>query len=167
MRAQTSVQRALLSAVFLLSLLLLPLGPRHLVKMARNTNGKPVKSYPSARKANATGYAKRHALKAKGGALSDVYEHQQQRVRRDKVKLDLDREEEADRGFAGSDDDGFDRDALRARLIGENVDDEMIDSEDDEELDSDAAFESGDEEQYAGFSFGKKVCGASYHKLYA
>ncbi|VDC05781.1 unnamed protein product [Peniophora sp. CBMAI 1063] len=124
--------------------------------MARNTNGRPVKSFPSARKANAVGYAKRHAGKAKAGALSDVYEHQQQRVRRDKVRLDLDRDEEADRGFAGSDDEGFDRDALRARLIGENVDDEMIDSEDDEELDSDAAFESGDEEQYAGFSFGKK-----------
>ena len=126
--------------------------------MARNTNGRPVKAYPSARKANAAGYAKRQARKVKAGALSDVYEHQQQRVRRDKVKLDLDRDEEADRGFAGSDDEGFDRDALRARLIGENVDNEMIDSEDDEELDSDAAFESGDEEQYAGFSFGKKVC---------
>ncbi|KZV71015.1 Utp14-domain-containing protein [Peniophora sp. CONT] len=124
--------------------------------MARTTNGRPVKSYPSARKANAAGYAKRQERKVKTGALSDVYEHQQQRVRRDKVKLDFDREEEADRGGAGSDDDGFDRDALRARLIGENVDDEMIDSEDDEELDSDAAFESGDEDQYAGFSFGQK-----------
>lgn len=44
----------------------------------------------------------------------------------------------------------------RARLIGELDDDEKIDSADDEELDSDAAFNESDEERYAGF-FSSKV----------
>lgn len=44
----------------------------------------------------------------------------------------------------------------RARLIGEHDDDERIDSADDEELDSDAAFDESDEERYAGF-FSSKV----------
>jgi hypothetical protein len=43
----------------------------------------------------------------------------------------------------------------KPRLIGENVEDEDIPSEDDEELDSDAAFEESDEERFAGFSFPK------------
>jgi len=41
----------------------------------------------------------------------------------------------------------------RPRLIGESVEDEDVPSEDDEELDSDAAFEDTDEERFAGFSF--------------
>lgn len=44
----------------------------------------------------------------------------------------------------------------KARLIGENDDDERIDSADDEELDSDAAFDESDEDRYAGF-FSSKV----------
>ncbi|KXN84966.1 hypothetical protein AN958_11811 [Leucoagaricus sp. SymC.cos] len=44
----------------------------------------------------------------------------------------------------------------RARLIGELDDEERIDSEDDEELDSDAAFDESDEERYAGFFSSKK-----------
>ena len=130
---RAKLRRALLSARISPITYILTPEPVLSSTMARNANGRPVKAYPSARKANAAGYAKRQARKVKAGALSDVYEHQQQRMRRDKVKLDLDRDEEADRGFAGSDDEGFDRDALRARLIGENVDNEMIDSEDDEE----------------------------------
>ncbi|TFY83338.1 hypothetical protein EWM64_g669 [Hericium alpestre] len=112
-------------------------------------SGKPV---PSSSKANAAGYQKRQSRKAKGvaGLSSDVYEFQSQKVRRSNVALTLDRDEEENHG--GSDDD-VDRDALRARLIGENVDDEMIDSDDDEEVDSDAAFEESDEDRFAGFTF--------------
>ncbi|KAJ3563283.1 hypothetical protein NP233_g9033 [Leucocoprinus birnbaumii] len=44
----------------------------------------------------------------------------------------------------------------QARLIGEGDDDERIDSADDEELDSDAAFDESDEERYAGFFSRKK-----------
>jgi U3 small nucleolar RNA-associated protein 14 len=44
----------------------------------------------------------------------------------------------------------------QARLIGENDDDEQINSADDEELDSDAAFDESDEDRYEGF-FSSKV----------
>jgi U3 small nucleolar RNA-associated protein 14 len=44
----------------------------------------------------------------------------------------------------------------KTRLIGENDDDERIDSAEDEELDSDAAFDESDEDRYAGF-FSSKV----------
>jgi U3 small nucleolar RNA-associated protein 14 len=123
-------------------------------------SGRSGKPLSSVKKANAAGYAKRLARRPKTGLLADVYEHQQQKVRRDKVKLAFDRDELAELGLAGagSDDDG-DRDALRARLIGENADDEMIDSDDDEEIDSDAAFDASDDEQFAGFSFHGKVRG--------
>lgn len=120
-------------------------------------SGRPGKPKFSSHKANAAGYAKRHSNKSKIN-LSDVYDYQPEKVRRGNVSLTLDKEEAAEWGRDGSDeDDGIDQAALRARLIGENVDDEKIDSEDDEELDSDAAFEESDEETYAGFSFGSKV----------
>ncbi|KAF9447857.1 small-subunit processome [Macrolepiota fuliginosa MF-IS2] len=44
----------------------------------------------------------------------------------------------------------------KARLIGEHEDDERIESGDDEELDSDAAFDESDEERFAGFFSRKK-----------
>lgn len=44
----------------------------------------------------------------------------------------------------------------QARLIGEDDDDEQIESADDEDLDSDAAFDESDEERFAGF-FSSKV----------
>lgn len=43
-----------------------------------------------------------------------------------------------------------------ARLLNEQDDDEDIDSADDEELDSDAAFDESDEDRFAGF-FSSKV----------
>jgi len=43
----------------------------------------------------------------------------------------------------------------KPRLIGETVEDEDISSGDDEDIDSDAAFEESDEERFAGFSFPK------------
>lgn len=110
------------------------------------------------KKANAaSGYARRQSVKDKKRSqnIGDLYEYEQDAApRRSKVRLELDREEEQE--FGGLDDmDEAQRDNLRARLIGENEDDEKVASEDDEEIDSDAAFEESDEERYAEFFPGK------------
>ncbi|KAK0451758.1 Utp14-domain-containing protein [Armillaria borealis] len=116
---------------------------------AKKSHGKA----DSKAKFNAAGYAKRQARKEKETAPSeDVYEYAPDAVRRSKVKLDLDRDED----FSGIPDGDDEREQLRARLIGENEDDEMIDSEDDEDIDSDAAFEESDEDRFAGFFSRKK-----------
>ncbi|KAF9055750.1 Utp14 protein-domain-containing protein [Panaeolus papilionaceus] len=117
----------------------------------------PFKSQKSRAQANATGYEKRQARKAKagGGSTADLYEYIPEKTRRSKVALDLDRDEAMDFGsFDGMGDE--EREELRARLIGEAEDDEEIASEDDEEIDSDAAFEESDEERFAGFFSSKK-----------
>src|SRR6266404_1995428 len=83
---------------------------------------------------------------------SDVYEYQSQKVRRANIPLSLDKEE-TEHGF---DSDGeLVANIRKARLIGESVEDEQVPSHEDEELDSDAAFEESDEERFAGFSFPK------------
>ena len=134
-----------------------------MVKAHKNSrlgsNSQPKKPRPSHSKANAAGYAKRHSKKAKAinGLGSDFYEYAPEATRRSKVALDLDRDEAAEYGV-GLDGDNEAREELRARLIGENGDSEMIDDADDEEIDSDAAFEESDEERFAGFSFANKVC---------
>ena len=135
-----------------------------MARPARSTHsGKPL---PSSHKANAAGYAKRHARKDKSTAgLSDVYDYQSQKVRRQNVSLTLDRDEAAE--FDHGSDGEVDREALKARLTGENQDDEKIDPDDDEELDSDAAFEESDEERFAGFSFNSKVGTTSTFSLWA
>lgn len=113
---------------------------------------------PSHSQANAVGYAKRHSKKAKAlnGLGTDVYEYTPEAIRRSKMAFDLDRDEAAEYGV-GLDGDNEAREEPRARLIGENGDDEIIESADDEEIDSDAAFEESDEERFAGFFTGKKV----------
>ncbi|KAF8273841.1 Utp14 protein-domain-containing protein [Lactarius quietus] len=92
---------------------------------------------------------------------SDVYEYQSQKVRRANVPLSLDKEEANEHGL-GSDGDLV-ANIRNPRLIGESVENEEIPSEDDEELDSDAAFEESDEERFAGFSF-RKSRGKISHK---
>lgn len=115
---------------------------------------------------NASGYAKRQQRKASkkvGGGVEDVYDYRQDKVRRANVRLQLDKDEET--GFGAGSDEDEDEDAegggsggkKRPRLIGEIDDDERIASEDDEEIDSDAAFEESDEERFAGFDFGKRA----------
>jgi U3 small nucleolar RNA-associated protein 14 len=101
------------------------------------------KSRPSSSKANAAGYARRHSRKAENPkSLSDVYEYQPGKVGRLKVGLELSRDEAAEFGHDGSDGEGEGRE-LVARLVGEN---ETLDSEDDdEEVESDDAFEESDE----------------------
>lgn len=108
--------------------------------------------------ANVAGYEKRKAQKAKSATTttSDLYEHIPEKSRRSKVNLDLDRNEAMEYGTGIDGANEEEREGLRARLIGEGMDDEEIASEDDEEIDSDAAFEESDEERFAGF-FSSKV----------
>ena len=112
-------------------------------------------SRPSGSKANATGYAKRQARKPKA-VHSDVYEYAPEVLKRSNITLDLDQDEAAEYGVGTDGGNDEDREQLRARLIGENGENERIDSGDDEEIDSDAAFEESDEERFAGF-FSNKV----------
>ncbi|RDB24478.1 Uncharacterized protein C57A7.06 [Hypsizygus marmoreus] len=118
---------------------------------SRTTKSSSDKPRPSGSKANAAGYAKRHSKKAAFGLSTDVYEYAPEASRRSKVTLDLDREEAAEYGVGIDGDNDEGREELMARLIGENGEDEMIDSGDDEEVDSDAAFEESDEDRFAGF----------------
>ena len=115
------------------------------------------KSFTSKAAANIAGYEKRLAKKGKQPASHDVYEYVQGKARRSKVGLDLDREEALEYGVGldGANDEDDARENMRARLIGENEDGEQVAS-DDEEIDSDAAFEESDEERFAGF-FSNKV----------
>ncbi|KAK0194413.1 Utp14-domain-containing protein [Armillaria mellea] len=120
-----------------------------------NTTKRPHRKDDSKAKFNAAGYAKRQARKEKEKETApseDVYEYAPDAVRRSKVTLDLDRDED----FGGIPDGDDEREQLRARLVGENEDDEMIDSGDDEDIDSDAAFEESDEDRFAGFFSSKK-----------
>ena len=147
------------------------------VKSSRISKPGPSKLRSSLKKSNAAGYAKRHSLKSsqKGKAnasFDDVYEYAPSKVRRAKIGLELDREEATDRRHYASDDEvdltgmGQEgREGLRARLLGENKDDEQVDSGDDEEIESDAAFEESDEETYAGFDFSSKVCAVCLYKV--
>lgn len=118
---------------------------------------------PSSAKSNAAGYAKRKAQppRAARASAADVYEYQPERVRRATVQLQLEKDELRGAGRGGeSDGEGSEAGVGRAkpRLVGED-DEDGIAEEEDEELDSDAAFEESDEERYAGFSFASsKVC---------
>jgi hypothetical protein len=145
---------------------------RRKVSMAKTSRNAPGnKGRPSSRKTNATGYAKRQSLKAKTLAgLSDVYEYApDSKTRRSKVTLEIGRDEAAEiglgRGGGESDDEAMDGEDMRmkARLIGEG---DVIDSEDDEDIDSDAAFEESDEERFGGFSFNHQVCRSNFDAFF-
>lgn len=143
--------------------------PHAMARANRTPSGKhsSAKPRPSASKANAAGYEKRQSRKAKAlHALqpSDVYEYASEKNRRSNVALDLDRDEAAEFGGGMGDEE---REELRARLIGEHDgDDGALDSGDDEEIDSDAAFEESDEDRFAGF-FSTRVRFLSFPQLLA
>lgn len=128
--------------------------------MPRNSK-KPMSSkVPKPRKAaNALGYAKRKSLKSKTiQSAADVYEYQPEKVRRSKVQLVLDKDEIS--GVPGEvsheeDDEGGTE--LRPRLVGEGDNDEGIADDEDDDIDSDDAFDDSDEERFAGFKFSHKV----------
>ena len=115
-----------------------------LSKNQRSSNP-PVSSRPST--------SRRRTNHLRNFTRSDVYEYQSHKARRAHVSLALDKDEAREHGAASDDD--TDSNMRKPRLIGEDVEDEDIPSEDDEELDSDAAFEESDEERFAGFSFPK------------
>lgn len=123
-------------------------------------------SYPQKKNSNAAGYAKRKSLKSKtlssgpSSSLGDVYEYSGERVRRGKLKLQLEKDEILGAGRpADSDDDmgegGSGRGGMHPRLLNEREGDEEegLGEDEDEEIDSDEAFEESDEERFAGFSF--------------
>jgi len=114
------------------------------------------------RKSNATGFLKRQARKKarQSTSVDDVYEFKQEKVRRSRVALRLTKGELAELGRDNASDSEVDgsRDGQpQPKLIGQNSDDEGVDSEDDEDIDSDAAFGESDEETFAGYGFIRKV----------
>ncbi|KAF4603269.1 hypothetical protein EYR38_003682 [Pleurotus pulmonarius] len=115
----------------------------------------PRKSPASIKKSNEAGFLKRKARKTQ----AEVYEYEPSRTRRAKVDSGFDRDELKTFGGAVSDGDSDAGEPSRARLIGENEENEAIASDDDEEIDSDAAFEESDEDRFAGFKFASEGAG--------
>ena len=114
------------------------------------------------KKSNAVGFSRRLARKKarQSTSVDDVYEFQAEKVRRSKVVLRLTNEELAELGRDNandSEDDNPRGGQPQPRLIGQNSDGEEVDSEDDEDIDSDAAFGESDEETFAGYGFIRKV----------
>ena len=114
------------------------------------------------KKSNAIEFSKRQARKKsrQSTSVDDVYEFQPERVRRSKVALRLTREERAELGrnnASDSEGDNHRGGQPQPRLIGQNSDDERVDPEEDEDIDSDAAFGESDEETFAGYGFIRKV----------
>ncbi|KAI9566354.1 Utp14-domain-containing protein [Boletus coccyginus] len=103
--------------------------------------------------------------KGKACAISDVYEYAPSRVRRAKVALSLDPHEANGRRFSVDepiDLSGLGQEAmekLRAKLIRNDEDgdgDGRVNSEDDEDIHSDDAFEESDRDAFAGSRFVRK-----------
>ena len=114
------------------------------------------------KKPNSIGFSRRQARKkARHSAnVHEVYEFQPEKVRRSKVALRLTKEELAELGRDdASDSDGRNHQGgqPQPRLIGQNSDDEGMNSDEDEDIDSDAAFGESDEETFAGYGFTRKV----------
>ena len=105
---------------------------------------------------------KRRDTKGKGRLvpIGDVYNYEPEKNRRGNVSLTLDEDERRGAGYGSDDADdsnGESSSKREPRLIGLGEDDDMLESEDDDEIDSDGAFGESDEEKFAGFIFRKKV----------
>ncbi|KAH7105159.1 Utp14-domain-containing protein [Auriculariales sp. MPI-PUGE-AT-0066] len=122
--------------------------------------------------ANARGYAKRRERKAgqQTASFDDAYEfasESQPRNRRAGVALDLGRDDQA-RGAADGDSDsdgsavGMDEE-LRIRIARRMQEDTVL-SADDEEVDSDDAFDDEDEERFGSYAFAQKKNGTVAQK---
>ena len=123
------------------------------------------------KKSNAIGFSRRQARKKtrQSTSVDDVYEFQPEKVRRSKVALRLTRAELAELGrdnASDSEGDNHRGGQPQPRLIGQNSGDEGVDSEDDENIDSDAAFGESDEETFAGYGFTRKVGRTSWPSIY-
>lgn len=143
---------------------------------AKRFGGRPLSSTPTSKSAsllrqkessvsrNVSGYKKRHERKDKSGQLDDLYEYTASKNKRAHVELHVDRDELASQGpskNALEDNDEIDSDTetLR-RKISANMNGEfgVVDSDDDEDIDSDEAFEGeSDEERFDNFKFAEKV----------
>lgn len=117
---------------------------------------------------NVSGYQKRQerkATKSRSSGLNDLYEYNAGKNRRAHVEMQLDPDELGAEGTSrtkGSlpDDDADDRMEALRRKISANINGEfgVVESEDDEELDSDEAFEGdSDEERFGNFKFAERV----------
>ncbi|KAJ7123340.1 Utp14-domain-containing protein [Mycena filopes] len=140
-----------------------------MARSSRPSTSKP--RAPDARaKANAAGYLKRRSTNTATTRVEDVYELVEneggrrakgkgRKPRRETVDLEYDYGED---GADGRDDNSDENDKTEPRLFGEG---DQIDSEDDEEIDSDAAFEDidGDADGFAGV-FGRKNAPATRKK---
>lgn len=133
---------------------------------ARTSKGSVAKSGREATiSRNVSGYQKRQERKDKARQTGDLYEYTANKNKRAHIALDVDTEELAGQRPSknGLDDDeelDSDMEALR-RKISANMDGDIgvVESEDDEEIDSDGAFEGeSDEERFGAFTFAEKVC---------
>ena len=120
------------------------------------------KSTPNGKKSfNIAGYQKRMAHKPpKASNPLDVYEFddkQQQGRTRANVTLDLSREEAREHG---ADEQSGEDDAERIRQKLRIGEDGVVNSEDDEDIDSDDAFGQSDEERFGEHKF--KVSGSTF-----
>ncbi|KAG9124690.1 hypothetical protein FRC07_010612 [Ceratobasidium sp. 392] len=108
-----------------------------------------------AARANIRGYTARQARKAASGNALDVYEYTASRVRRAGIPLALDREEET--GPSKDEDENDELDEVKQKLrrhIADGDEEGVVLSDDDEEIESDDAFEDeSDEERFANFKF--------------
>ncbi|KAJ7135051.1 Utp14-domain-containing protein [Mycena crocata] len=140
--------------------------------MARASISKPKGSTDARAKANAAGYLKRQSKKTPTVRLEDVYELAEneggrrgkgkgKKPRRETTELEYDYGEDG-AGDAHDEDLDEDDEGKEPRLIGEG---DVIDSDDDEEIDSDAAFEDidGNADGFAGV-FGRKKTPAKKKK---
>lgn len=131
------------------------------------------KPHNNAKKSAIAGYAARHARKPASKAdLGDVYEFSTEKRDikrlRSGVEMDLTKDEALEFGQGGDEENDEDNeeegmDRKMARLMEEG---DILDSADDEELDSDQAWGSSDDETFAGYGFKpknkpkkKNVCG--------
>jgi len=152
------------------------MAPRHLSSRAPKSNAKPRKDHTpqasTSTNASSRGYAARQERK-RALDVEDAYDlgadgsgFARKKNRRAGVALELSRDDAAAAG-SGSDGDeseageggvGLDAD-LRAK-IARRMQEDTVASEDDEEIESDDAFDEGDKERYGGYSFASdnKVC---------
>jgi U3 small nucleolar RNA-associated protein 14 len=128
-------------------------------KMARAVSNKRTTGQ---KESNILGFSRRQTRKKarQSASVDDVYEFRPEKVRRSRVALRLTRGELAELGredVGDSGDDKYQDNQPKPRLIGQNSDDEGLNSEDDEDIDSEVAFGESDEETFAGYGFARKV----------
>ena len=118
---------------------------------------------PAESSSNARGYAKRKERKPSTSLdPADAYEYAAEKNRRAGVELDLGRDDQA-RGHGGSDEDsdgdGVDLDDNLRAKIARRIQEDHVRSEDDEDIDSDDAFDDEDEQRFGSYKFAqsKKV----------